>query len=122
MGANPVTEARYRDARRKYIEFMNSVQSFVDATKQTLSMRVGVGYGYRVKEIKFGLAKAGFGVLVGAGGIGLDSENISSWGESTADIRFSFGDSGGRFYLWDISLGSSNTNRVHMSPGYDSPT
>ena len=122
MGSGPIAEAHYRNFRRGYVEYMKSVNGFTDAVKEIVSVRAGVGYGFRIKEIKIGPARAGVGIVAGAGGIGLDSRNISSWGESTADARLSFGDSGGRIYLWDIAVDSAEGSRVNLGPGYDAPS
>lgn len=67
-----------------------------------------------LKEAKAGPIKMGGGVVIGSGGIGLDSEGLSIWGKSTSDITFSVGRYGGRAYLWDIDIVSPGTNNIDV--------
>ena len=88
-----------------------------DAVKEGGSAKAGPGAGLHLKEAKAGPLKVGGGVVFGSGGVGLDSEGLSVWGESTADAQLSFGRFGGRAYIWDIDIDSSGVNNIDTFGG-----
>jgi RHS repeat-associated protein len=83
-----------------------------DVIKEGASGKIGPGFGTHLKDVKAGPLKFGGGVVFASGGVAGDSEGLSAWGKSTADLQLSFGRYGGRVYLWDIDVDSHGINNL----------
>ena len=69
------------------------VRNFPEALHQVPRMEVGVGYGWHVREARFGPIKAGIGYTIAAGGIGVHADESYVWGltwDLSVDVSITF--------------------------------
>ncbi len=98
------------------------VKGLWDAVKKGHSVEIGAGWGYHIKELKFGPFKIGGGFVVASGGLNRDYRGTAIWGKSTADLQFSYYNFGGRLYGWDADFNHRDGVKNMNIFGWEAPS